>query len=227
MASIAVIDYKRGNLASVRRGLEDAGHDAFVTSDPEQIAAAEGLVLPGVGSFADAMGSLNDLGLVEAIRSRVYAGVPFLGICLGLQLIFEQGDEGSLDGNPVDGLGFIPGSIVRMPAMTDDGRKLKVPHVGWNSVEFQQEDNPLFEGIEDGTYFYFTHSFIGVPANQEDIAGITCHAQPFACSVHRANVFATQFHPEKSSDKGLQVLKNFGRIVEQGLWSGDLPWPAE
>ena len=213
MAHICIIDYQRGNLANVRRGLQDAGFDANVSDKIEDILSADALVLPGVGSFGDAMTILNESGQADAIRKRVAEGVPFLGICLGQQLIYERGNEGCAEGEFIEGLGLVPGEVVRMPALTDDGQKLKVPHVGWNSVELRG-DNPLFEGIEDESYFYFTHSYIGVPSDEADIAGVTVHAQPFVSTVRRGNVFATQFHPEKSSTIGLKLLANFGKMVE-------------
>ena len=214
--SICVIDYQKGNLASVQRGLADAGYDAFISSDPADILRADGLVLPGVGSFADAMTTMNELGQSDAVKQRVSAGTPFLGICLGQQLIYKWGDEGCEEGQRMEGLGLIEGHVERMPALTEDGRKLKVPHVGWNSVEFCSE-NPLFEGIESGSYFYFTHSYIGVPAHQQDIAATTMHAQEFCSAVHHNNIFTCQFHPEKSSALGMQVLANFGHIVERSI----------
>lgn len=213
MARICVIDYRRGNLASVHRGLVDSGYDAFISEKAEDIMAADGLVLPGVGSFADAMTFLNESGQAEAIRARVAQGVPFLGICLGLQLVYAQGYEGCEEGKPMAGLGLVPGEVVRMPAETPEGKKLKVPHVGWNSVDIVP-GNPLFEGIPNNSYFYFTHSYIGLPANSADVAGTTEHAQPFVSTIRHGNVFATQFHPEKSSALGMRVLSNFGKMVE-------------
>ncbi len=213
MARICVIDYRRGNLASVHRGLVDSGYDAFISDKAEDIMTADGLLLPGVGSFADAMTFLNESGQAEAIRARVAQGVPFLGICLGLQLVYNQGSEGCKDGKPMAGLGLVPGEVVRMPAETPEGKKLKVPHVGWNSV-CVQSGNPLFEGIPNNSYFYFTHSYIGVPANSADVAGTTTHAQQFVSAIRHNNVFATQFHPEKSSALGMRVLANFGAMVE-------------
>lgn len=215
-ARICVIDYKKGNLANVQRGLADAGYEAFISSDPADIAAADGLVLPGVGSFADAMTTMNELGQSDAIRERVAAGVPLMGICLGMQLCLDWGDEGCEPGERMEGLGLVRGHVERMPAMTADGRKLKVPHVGWNSVRITSSV-PLFDGIEDDSYFYFTHSYVCVCDNEQDVAGVTEHAQPFASSIHAGNVYLTQFHPEKSSAKGMRMLANFGAIVEEGM----------
>ncbi|MDO5335724.1 MAG: imidazole glycerol phosphate synthase subunit HisH [Coriobacteriia bacterium] len=217
MARICIIDYRRGNLASVHRGLTDAGFDAFISDRAEDVLSADGLLLPGVGSFKDAITFLEQSGQADAIRKRVAQGVPFLGICLGLQLVYEQGNEGCAQGETLPGLGLVPGEVVRMPALMPQGEKVKVPHVGWNSVELVNggQGNPLFDGIEDGSYFYFTHSFVGVPANKEDVAGITVHAQPFVSAIRHGNVFATQFHPEKSSAVGMRLLANFGRLVEE------------
>ena len=211
-ARICVIDYEKGNLASVERGLADAG---FVSNRPADILGAQGLVLPGVGSFADAMTTMNELGQTQAIKERVAQGAPFLGICLGMQLCLERGDEGCAEGQEMEGLGLMRGRIVRMPALAADGSKFKVPHVGWNSVELTAAGNPLFAGVEDGSYFYFTHSYICECSDAADVAGITCHAQPFASALRRGQVFGCQFHPEKSSAAGMRVLANFGRIVEE------------
>ena len=225
---IAVVDYKKGNLLSVERGLRAVGGDARITDDAAEIAAADAIVLPGVGAFADAVVTMNELGQMDAIRSRIVAGVPFLGICLGLHLLFAEGTEGApVSGNP-RGLGILDGCVDRMPAVDAAGRAFKVPHVGWNTVEFSTAGGaassagsatvapagaapakpcPLFEGIPSGTYFYFTHSYIA-PATDAAVA-TTTHSVTFPCAVQRGNVFGLQFHPEKSSDAGAQVLRNF------------------
>ncbi len=219
---IAVVDYKKGNLLSVERGLRAVGGDARITDDAAEIAAADAIVLPGVGAFADAVATMNELGQMDAIRSRVAAGVPFLGICLGLHLLFAEGTEGaSASGNP-RGLGILEGCVDRMPSVDADRRAFKVPHVGWNTVEFVAAGAgegdvaaaaaptapcPLFAGIPSGTYFYFTHSYIA-PATDAAVA-MTTHSVTFPCAVQRGNVFGLQFHPEKSSDAGAQVLRNF------------------
>lgn len=210
---IAVVDYKKGNLLSVERGLRAAGGDARITSDAGEIAAADAIVLPGVGAFADAAATMEELGQMQAIRERVAAGVPFLGICLGEHLLFEEGTEGASDAGNPHGLGILPGCVDRMPKTDAEGRAYKVPHVGWNTVEFAegQAENPLFAGIESGTYFYFTHSYI-VPEGPHTIA-CTTHSVTFPCAVARGNVFGVQFHPEKSSDAGAAVLRNFVNIV--------------
>ena len=213
-ARICVIDYKKGNLANVQRGLADAGFDAFISSDAQDILAADGLVLPGVGSFADAMTTMNDLGQSAAIRSKVADGTPLMGICLGMQLCLDWGDEGCAQGERMEGLGLVRGHVERMPAITADRRKLKVPHVGWNSVSIAKPGNPLFNGVEDDSYFYFTHSYACICDDERDVAGITEHARPFVSSIQHGNIYLTQFHPEKSSTKGMRMLANFGHIVE-------------
>lgn len=216
-ARICIVDYQKGNLASVERGLADAGYAVVVSADPEDIRRADGLVLPGVGSFYDAMTTLNETGQAQALREEVRAGKPFLGICLGLHLAFSWGDEGCEPQGRIEGLGLVPGHIERMPALTAEGRKLKVPHVGWNSVALRPSANRLFAGVPDNSYFYFTHSYIALCDDEADVAGVTEHARPFASAVAHDNVFATQFHPEKSSTLGLRVLANFGRMVEEGI----------
>lgn len=215
-ARIAVVDYCKGNLASVQRGLADAGFDAFITADAEDIAAADGIVLPGVGAFADAMNTMNSSGQAHALRKALADDKPFLGICLGLHLLFEWGDEGCPQGERIEGLGALPGHVQRVESIDASGAKHKVPHVGWNSVDFVEGTScPIFEGIGSGSYFYFTHSYNVVADRQSDVVATTCHAQRFACAVRRGNVFGVQFHPEKSSALGLRVLTSFGKLVEQ------------
>lgn len=219
-ATIAVVDYCKGNLASVQRGLADAGFDARITDAPADILAADGVVLPGVGAFTDAMTTMEATGQADALRTAVAHGVPFLGICLGMHLLFDWGDEGQPQGERLAGLGVLPGHVERMAAIDAKGAKHKVPHVGWNSVEFAdglagREAARLFDGIEDGGYFYFTHSYCAVPDERDDLVAMSEHARRFACAVARQNVFGVQFHPEKSSHLGLRLLENFGRIVEE------------
>lgn len=212
-ATIAVVDYCKGNLASVQRGLADAGFDARITDDPADILAADGVVLPGVGAFADAMATMERTGQADALRQACEAGAPFLGICLGLHLLFDWGDENCAEGEFTRGLGVLPGHATRMEAFDDAGVKHKIPHVGWNSVEYARS-SPLFEGVPDGSHFYFTHSYRAVPDDEADVIATSEHARRFACAVERGNVFGVQFHPEKSSQLGLKVLENFGHIVE-------------
>ena len=191
---IAVIDYCKGNLKSVERGLTHVGGDAHITDDPEVIRTADALVLPGVGSFADASATMQQTGQMEAIRAALAKGTPFLGICLGEHLLFEGGTEHAEHGT-MPGLGIIDGIAKRMPAQDSSGKAYKIPHVGWNS-------------IPNGEYFYFTHSYIA-PKSNATIA-TTTHSVTFPAAVQVGDrIFAVQFHPEKSSDAGARVLKNF------------------
>lgn len=216
---IAIVDYCKGNLASVARGLGDAGFDARITDAASDIADSDGIVLPGVGAFADAMTTMEASGQADAIRQAVEEGVPFLGICLGLHLLFDWGDEGCPEGGRMAGLGIVAGHVERMAQIDAQGKKHKVPHVGWNSVEYAEgmgasSPGPLFDGVDDGGYFYFTHSYRAVPDDEGIVVARSEHAQRFACAVARGNVFGVQFHPEKSSAAGLRLLENFGNIVE-------------
>ena len=197
---IAIIDYDAGNIKSVEKALLCLGAEAEVTRDAEKILQADHIILPGVGAFGDAMKRLHQYGLVEVIHEAVNRNIPFLGICLGLQLMFESSEE-----NPgVKGLSLLPGKIVRIPA--EDG--LKIPHIGWNPLTYPNQGR-LFKGIPENSYVYFVHSYY-LKADEESIVtaateyGTTIHA-----SVEKGNVFACQFHPEKSSDVGLTILKNF------------------
>ena len=212
---IVVVDYHKGNLLSVERGLVAAGADVVVTDEAAVIGAADAVVLPGVGAFADAVASMEELGQLDAIRQAVGGGAPFLGICLGMHLMFEEGDEHAPEGGPRPrALGFIPGVVGALPKTDAAGRAYKVPHVGWNSAEFA-EPNPLFEAIAPGEFFYFTHSFIA-PASPATIAE-TVHscAFPSAVQVPGRPVFGVQFHPEKSSDAGARLLANFVNLVKE------------
>lgn len=206
---IVVIDYHKGNLLSVVRSAVDCGGNAQISDDPREMAAADGLVLPGVGAFADAMGYLRESGEDEAILTAVGRGVPFLGICLGVHLLVERGDEGS-DGW-MRGLGLLPGSVERL-----DGRRLKVPHVGWDQIHLTEHGRacPLFEGVAEGANVYFTHSYAlanDVPA--ELVCARTHYTRSFPAAVWRDNLYAVQFHPEKSSATGLRILTNFVNLV--------------
>jgi glutamine amidotransferase len=200
---IVIIDYGVGNLRSVQNGFSEAGYPTVVSGDPKDLAAADGLVLPGVGAFGQAMESLRQSGLGEVIAKRVANGVPLLGICLGLQLLFERSYE---MGN-FTGLGLIPGEVVHFAG------ELKVPQVGWNQLTIKRE-HPLLDGIKDGDYFYFVHSFYVRPQNPDVILASADYGVDFAAVVQQGNVFGIQFHPEKSSRLGLQILENFGRLVE-------------
>lgn len=203
---IAIIDYKMGNLRSVQKGFEHAGvSDVVVTDDASVVGAADGIVLPGVGAFRDASANLKASGLWDLVIDRVSAGTPFLGICLGMQLLASIG----LEDGEWEGLGIVPGTCDRLPA------GVKVPHIGWNSVEYPRESR-LFEGIEPGSAFYFVHSYRLVPADGSCIIGRTEYGVPFASAVERGSAYAVQFHPEKSSALGLRLLSNFAGIVDDG-----------
>ncbi|MEN1680686.1 MAG: imidazole glycerol phosphate synthase subunit HisH [Planctomycetota bacterium] len=200
---LCIIDYDMGNLRSVQKGFERNGHAATISSDPAEVASAERLVLPGVGAFRDAAAELDRRGLVEPIKQHIEAGKPFLGICLGLQLLFETSYE---DGEH-QGLGVLPGRCVRF----DVPSELKVPHMGWNQVAIQQP-SPLLEGIAEGEHFYFVHSYYVEAGAADDVATLTDYGGLFCSSVRRGNLFATQFHPEKSQAAGLRLLKNFAEL---------------
>jgi glutamine amidotransferase len=211
---IAVIDYCKGNLKSVERGLCGVGADARITDDPKTIREADALVLPGVGSFADAAHTMVQTGQMEAIREAIAAGKPFLGICLGLHLLFASGTEHAGSEGIVAGLGLIEGVVDKMPARDNNGQVYKIPHVGWNSVEFEKGASPLFEAIPQGEHFYFTHSYIA-PENTATIA-TTTHSIIFPSAVQIGErVFGVQFHPEKSSSAGAQLMKNFVDLVNK------------
>ena len=210
---IAVVDYHKGNLKSVERGLQNVGADARITDDPEVIRHAVGIVLPGVGAFADAACAMRELGQMDTLRERLATGIPFLGICLGLHLMYAAGEEHAVD-KPTPGLGVIPGIVGALPRTDTQGNEYKIPHVGWNSIEIQKHGSPLLDGIEDGEYFYFTHSYVA-PESFADIA-TTTHSATFPSVVQwRNSCYGVQFHPEKSSDAGAQVLRNFARLCHE------------
>ncbi len=197
---VAIIDYGMGNLRSVEKGFEAMGVDAFVTGDPAAVAAAERVVLPGVGAFGDAISHLRESGLAESVLAAVRSGRPFLGICLGLQLLFERSFE---DGEH-EGLGVFGGSVTRLPD------SVKVPHMGWNQVEKKQE-LPVLADVPNGTDLYFVHSYVVRPTDPAIIATTTDYAGGFVSGVAHDNVVAFQFHPEKSGAVGLTILKQFGQ----------------
>lgn len=202
---IAIIDYQMGNLRSVQKGFERVGHAATITSDPAEIAAADKIVLPGVGAFADAIAELKRRDLVEPIRESVKSGKPFLGICVGLQLLFDR----SFEDGEYEGLGILSGEVRRF----DIPREYKVPHMGWNRVQFRHRP-PILAGMEEEPHFYFVHSYYVVPQDEAVVAGEASYPDPFCAMIWRDNLYATQFHPEKSQANGLQVLKNFAELVE-------------
>ena len=197
---IAIIDYDAGNIKSVEKALKLLGQDVVITRNPEEILSADKVILPGVGAFGDAMGKLHEYGLVEIIKEVVERKIPFLGICLGLQLMFESSDE-----TPgVEGLGLLKGKILRIPESGD----LKIPHMGWNSLHFQNEGR-LFANLPQNSYVYFVHSYYLQAEDESIVKATTDYSTCIHASVEKDNVFACQFHPEKSSDVGLTILKNF------------------
>lgn len=197
---IAVIDYDAGNIASVLKALEFVGGKPVLTRDADVIMNAEKVILPGVGSFGEAMNKLNKYGLVKVIKDYVATGKPFMGICLGLQLLFEQSEESP----SVKGLSVLPGVCRKIP----EGEGLKVPQIGWNSISFPKESR-LFKGLKDGEFVYFVHSYYLEAKNYEDVAAVCEYGVTVHAAVEHENVYACQFHPEKSSDAGLKILKNF------------------
>ncbi|MEO5356309.1 MAG: imidazole glycerol phosphate synthase subunit HisH [Nitrospirae bacterium YQR-1] len=201
---IAIVDYGMGNLRSVQKGFLKAGIDARVTAQAGDIEDAGGVVIPGVGAFRDCMRNLQNLNLIDTIRRSIEKGKPLLGICLGLQLLFTESEE---FGNSA-GLGIFEGKVVRFQDKT-----LKIPHMGWNIVSLKKRP-PLFDGIEDGKYFYFVHSYYVAPTDSSIICGVTPYGAGFTSMVWKDNVFAMQFHPEKSQAAGLKILENFGKFVK-------------
>jgi imidazole glycerol-phosphate synthase subunit HisH len=198
---IAIVDYGMGNLRSVSKAFEAVGHRAVVTRDKETIKNASHIVLPGVGAFGDCMANLEQFELVEPIRSTIQSGKPFLGICLGLQLLFTESEEFGVH----KGLGIIPGKVRKFTL----DPVLKVPHMGWNQVKLQRPC-PLFKGIADGSHWYFVHSYFVDPVDHTLAAATTTYGIPFVSSIWKENIVACQFHPEKSQSVGLQLVKNFG-----------------
>ena len=201
---IAIIDYGMGNLRSVQKGLEHVGFNAVVTRDVSEIDAARGVVLPGVGAFSACMENLRKFGLIEPIQEIVRRKKPFLGICLGLQLLFSESEEFGRQ----KGLDLFAGKVVGFHALED----LKVPHMGWNRIE-KKKESPFLEGIASGDYVYFVHSFYVVPDESSIVATKTDYGNSFVSSIATDRLFACQFHPEKSQELGLRILANFGRFV--------------
>jgi glutamine amidotransferase len=205
---IAIIDYGMGNLRSVQKGFEKIGSEAIVTNDPQVVLQAERIVLPGVGAFRDCMHNLEQGGFVEPILKIIAEGRPFLGICVGMQLLLSDSVEFGL----YSGLNIIPGHVLRFPdQMILAGEKLKVPQMGWNQLSFQKRP-PVFDGIDDGSNVYFVHSFYAKPDDSSVVATTTDYGIEFCSSIWKDNIVATQFHPEKSQAIGLRILKNFAEL---------------
>ena len=202
---IAIVDYGAGNLRSVAKAVEKLGYSPEVTGDPQKVRNAQAVILPGVGASDSAMTALEERGLVEPLRAVIREGVPFFGVCLGLQLLLESSEEGSM---PC--LSVVPGKVKRFP------NSVKTPHMGWNEVNFER-DHPVLEGVESGSYFYFVHSYYAAPEDQSLVLGTTDYASQFCSVIARDNLVATQFHPEKSGALGLRLYENFLRsMVKDG-----------
>ena len=203
---IALLDYGSGNLRSAHKALLKIGADVRIAQTPAEMRGASGVVLPGVGAFDDCMNALQRQELFAASRDFIQTGKPFLGICVGYQALFERSEEFN---SCAAGLGVFKGSVVRFP----EKNGLKIPQIGWNQIEIIQRDCPLFKGVENGSYVYFVHSFFPKPQDGTIIAAQTEYGETFASAIWRDNVFATQFHPEKSQRTGLQLLKNFADLA--------------
>lgn len=202
--NIVIIDYGMGNLRNVQKGFEKVGFEARLTRNKREIGRSSAIVLPGVGAFKDCMENLQKFGLVEILLRSIEKGKPYLGICLGLQILFSESEEfGSHQG-----LDLIKGKVVRFRSDPEH----KVPHMGWNTIE-KVKEAPLLRGIESGDFFYFVHSYCVVPGQTEWISSFTTYGSPFVSSIWKENLFATQFHPEKSQEKGLRILENFVKSI--------------
>ena len=234
MSKIAVIDYDAGNTMSVMNALKFLGYEVTLSKIPEELFKADHVIFPGVGAYADSMNKLKEYGLIEPIKEIVAKKTPFLGICLGMQLIFNSSTEnaGDLGVSCIEGLGLLDGVISGFKenpdfmklayksddlinGMQDSGKtvsQIKVPHMGWNSLNLQNKDSKLFKGINDGSFVYFVHSFYLSAKNHEDVAATTEYGITFDSAVEHENIFGCQFHPEKSGDVGMEILKNFCTI---------------
>jgi glutamine amidotransferase len=201
---LVIVDYGMANLRSVQKAFAAVGHDAVFTSDPKRVAAAGRVVLPGVGALQDAIAQVRSSGLADVILKHIDAEKPFLGICLGLQMLFTRGHEDGVH----ECLDLFPGEVVRFPSIPG----LKVPHMGWNTLRLTRPDCPLFRGLPPDPAVYFVHSYYAQPTDRGIVAAEADYPDPFACTIWRGNVFATQFHPEKSQTVGLTMLKNFAEL---------------
>jgi len=206
---ITIIDYEMGNLRSVEKAFEKLGFDARVSNNPDDLLTTDKVVLPGVGAFKDCITNLRDGGFVEPLLQHVEAGKPLLGICVGMQMLFDESEEFGRH----KGLGLIPGKVARFPAgMEERGERLKVPHMGWNTIQIQRPA-PLFKDTAEGSYVYFVHSYYCAADNPDDVAASCRYGDiVFTAAIWRDNLMATQFHPEKSQDVGLKIFENFGGL---------------
>jgi glutamine amidotransferase len=206
---ITIIDYEMGNLRSVEKAFEKLGFDARVSNNPDDLLTTDKVVLPGVGAFKDCITNLRDGGFVEPLLQHVEAGKPLLGICVGMQMLFDESEEFGRH----KGLGLIPGKVTRFPAgMEERGERLKVPHMGWNTIQIQRPA-PFFKDTAEGSYFYFVHSYYCAADNPDDVAASCRYGDiVFTAAIWRDNLMATQFHPEKSQDVGLKIFENFGNL---------------
>ena len=212
MTAIGIVNYGMGNLRSVQKAFESLGFEAAILSDPAQCDRVDRLILPGVGAFGDGMKHLDEQGWSEAVRRFVATGKPMLGICLGMQLLFDSSEEDAVDvAHPIAGLGLIPGRVVRFQEDQGPGQpRLKVPHMGWNALAWEG-DEPLLAGLEPGVFAYFVHGYYCMPADASHIAATATYGASFCAVARRDNLHATQFHPEKSQQVGLRMLANFAR----------------
>lgn len=201
---IAIIDYGMGNIRSVSKAFETAA-EVSVTQSPEEIKKAKAMVLPGVGAFKDCMENLSELGLLNIVKEEILSGKPYFGICLGLQILFSESEEFGL----CKGLDILKGKVVRFNLPKD----YKIPHMGWNCVRFKKK-NKIFEEIPDNSYFYFVHSYYVIPEDSKAVAGVTDYGVEFTSMIIHENIFATQFHPEKSQKNGLKLIRNFVQLVK-------------
>lgn len=201
---IAIIDYEMGNLKSVAKAFEHVGASVVVTRNAQEIRSAAKIVLPGVGAYQHCMENLEKYDLIDVIGEQIRGGKPFLGICLGLQLLFDESEENG----GTRGLGIVPGVVKKF----DFGSDLKVPHMGWNQIRFDSSDNALFKSLDEGAEFYFVHSYYVCPEDESVIAAATEYGIDFCSAIHRDNIFACQFHPEKSQKNGLKIINNFFRL---------------
>ncbi|HOP72832.1 MAG TPA: imidazole glycerol phosphate synthase subunit HisH [Thermoclostridium caenicola] len=205
---IAIVDYNAGNIRSVQKAFEYAGASCLVTSSPDEILSADGVILPGVGAFADCFGNLKERGLDRVVRQCLEKGMPFLGICLGLQMLFEYSEESGTEGGRAEGMGIFKGSVRQFPL----NMGLKVPQIGWNSLEMAR-DCVLFEGLPPTPYVYYVHSYYVDAEDKSLVAARSRYGILYDSAIARGNIFAVQFHPEKSGDVGLVIIRNFMKVV--------------